>query len=198
MKRDRMDHEAGEGPHEASPSLKKLSSADVQHSSGLSVRPVPNISNVASAAALGYCPICRGLLITKCARLRSRAACTVPCQRAAISRTQERRSTLTQSTPCCFAGIECVSQHGSYTGTPCSLVFGRCGCVFHGHCLAPWTMRSDTCPTHGTLWEPSTPRLCGALTGSDGECMLAPALGAPPAFAPAASPATWHAWYEER
>jgi|LauGreDrversion4_1035100.scaffolds.fasta_scaffold26223_1 hypothetical protein len=63
-------------------------------------------------------------------------------------------------------GMECIARcEGIVSGTPCSLAFGSCGCVFHKHCIAPWAMRHDTCPIHETGWEPTTPRLVHALTG---------------------------------
>ena len=52
--------------------------------------------------------------------------------------------------------IQCASASGAFSFSacsPCSLAFGACGCVFHGHCLQPWMMRRDTCPVHDSPWQ---------------------------------------------
>ena len=39
----------------------------------------------------------------------------------------------------------------------CGLSFGKCGCVFHTHCLEPWILRSEKCPQCDVTWESVTP-----------------------------------------
>mmetsp|Transcript_5719 Transcript_5719/g.18424 ORF Transcript_5719/g.18424 Transcript_5719/m.18424 type:complete len:119 (+) Transcript_5719:3-359(+) len=62
--------------------------------------------------------------------------------------------------------IGCSSRPAS--GSPCTLSFGVCGCVYHHHCLGEWHRRSFTCPLHEVQWQERAPCHCPALVG-DGD-----------------------------
>ena len=64
----------------------------------------------------------------------------------------------------CTSCVCAAAADGAAPRTSCSLVFGRCGCVFHLHCLEPWTLRQFSCPVHEVAWEETQPSmaLCAA------------------------------------
>ena len=95
-------------------------------------RPAPATVSFAAcqqASAMGHCPICRNLLIERCIM--------------------------------CVGSADQNQNHilfpRSLSPSGCMLTFGRCGCVFHQHCLEPWAMRSETCPVHEVPWEAAAP-----------------------------------------
>jgi RING-box protein 1 len=70
------------------------------------------------------------------------------------------RSLLIEKCPGC---IVCARRLFS---APCLLEFGACGCVYHGHCLAPWLAKRWVCPVDEREWVASTPRLdCAGFAG---------------------------------
>lgn len=120
----------------------------------------------------GTCPICRNLFTQKCAR---RGA---PSARAAAARHRRR--------PRRLAGIQCEGGC-RHEAQKCDLTFGSCGCVlsapraalppahrppalraphrcvFHTHCMVPWTQKHAVCPVHDTPWQRAAPTHCAAL-----------------------------------
>ena len=104
--------------------------------------PLTAISIAASASASGHCPICRNLLIERCINCAG-------CSAYGAAEPQLRQPGAVRWQP-----------HDS-----CSLAFGRCGCVFHHHCLEPWTLRHDCCPVHEVAWQEAAPSY-GVLGGN--------------------------------